>query len=414
MTSNELTPNTTTPSDDGESKTQTLNYSIEEWDDVNLNLDSNILRGIFAYGFEQPSPIQKKALYPMTMRDKNGKRRDIIAQAQSGTGKTGCFTVGVLNNIDFSRAETQALILAPTHELARQICDVLENIGKFCKIQTQLLVGGTSVDSDRQKLDKTPPHVVVGTPGRVHDMIRRKYLKTNKMSVIVCDEADEMLSQGFKDQIYKIFQYMPGDIQVGLFSATVPEELSELTEKFMDKPIRILVKAAQLTLQGIAQYYIKLDDDEQKFNTIKDLFAGMNVSQAIIYCNSTRRVDDLHEAMEAENYPVKKIHGKMEASERKEVNKDFRDGGCRVLITSDLYARGIDVQQVSIVINFDVPKSEHTYLHRIGRSGRWGRKGIAINFLTKHDGARIKHFEEYYNTQIEEMPADWSNHLKNI
>jgi translation initiation factor 4A len=414
MTSNELTPNTTTPSSDGESKTQTLNYSIEEWDDVNLNLDSNILRGIFAYGFEQPSPIQKKALYPMTMKGKNGKRRDIIAQAQSGTGKTGCFTVGVLNNIDFSRAETQALILAPTHELARQICDVLENIGKFCKIQTQLLVGGTSVDSDRQKLDKTPPHVVVGTPGRVHDMIRRKYLKTNKMSVIVCDEADEMLSQGFKDQIYKIFQYMPGDIQVGLFSATVPEELSELTEKFMDKPIRILVKAAQLTLQGIAQYYIKLDDDEQKFNTIKDLFAGMNVSQAIIYCNSTRRVDDLHEAMEAENYPVKKIHGKMEASERKEVNKDFRDGGCRVLITSDLYARGIDVQQVSIVINFDVPKSEHTYLHRIGRSGRWGRKGIAINFLTKHDGARIKHFEEYYNTQIEEMPADWSNHLKNI
>jgi translation initiation factor 4A len=414
MTSLTHTPNTPTSSDDGETKNQSLKYTIEEWDDVNLNLDSNILRGIFAYGFEQPSPIQKKALYPMTMRDKNGKRRDIIAQAQSGTGKTGCFTVGVLNNIDFSRAETQALILAPTHELARQICDVLENIGKFCKIQTQLLVGGTSVDSDRQKLDKTPPHVVVGTPGRVHDMIRRKYLKTNKMSVIVCDEADEMLSQGFKDQIYKIFQYMPGDIQVGLFSATVPDELSELTEKFMDKPIRILVKAAQLTLQGIAQYYIKLDDDEQKFNTIKDLFAGMNVSQAIIYCNSTRRVDDLHEAMEAENYPVKKIHGKMEASERKEVNKDFRDGGCRVLITSDLYARGIDVQQVSIVINFDVPKSEHTYLHRIGRSGRWGRKGIAINFLTKHDGARIKHFEEYYNTQIEEMPADWSNHLKNI
>lgn len=412
MTSNEQTPKSPVSSND-ETK-QSSNYSIEEWDDANLNLDSNILRGIFAYGFEQPSPIQKKALYPMTVRGKNGKRRDIIAQAQSGTGKTGCFTVGTLNNIDFSRAETQALILAPTHELARQICSVLENIGKFCKIQVQLLVGGTSVDSDRQKLDKNPPHVVVGTPGRVHDMIRRKYLKTNKMSIIVCDEADEMLSQGFKDQIYKIFQYMPGDIQVGLFSATVPEELSELTEKFMDNPIRILVKAAQLTLQGIAQYYIKLENDEQKFDTIKDLFAGMNVSQAIIYCNSTRRVDDLHEAMVAEEYPVEKIHGKMEADERKDVNKRFRDGGCRVLVTSDLYARGIDVQQVSIVINFDVPKSEHTYLHRIGRSGRWGRKGIAINFLTKHDGARIKHFEEYYNTQIEEMPADWSNHLKNI
>lgn len=389
-------------------------YSIQEWDDGNLNLDTNILRGIYAYGFEQPSPIQKKALYPMTMIGKDGKRRDIIAQAQSGTGKTGCFTVGTLNNIDFTKSETQALILAPTHELARQICNVIENIGKFCKIGVQLLVGGTSVDSDRQKLDKSPPHVVVGTPGRVHDMIRRKYLKTSKMRIIVCDEADEMLSQGFKDQIYKIFQYMPGDIQVGLFSATVPDELNELTEKFMNNPIRILVKAAQLTLQGIAQYYIKLDSDEQKFDTIKDLFAGMNVSQSIIYCNSTRRVDDLHEAMLAEEYPVEKIHGKMESEDRKATNKRFRDGGCRVLITSDLYARGIDVQQVSVVINFDIPKCEHTYLHRIGRSGRWGRKGIAVNFLTKHDGARIKHFEEYYNTQIEEMPADWSNHLKNV
>ena len=405
------------PPIDGETKTSSgpdKYYSIEEWDDVNLDLDTNILRGIYAYGFEQPSPIQKKALYPMTSRAKDGKRRDIIAQAQSGTGKTGCFTVGTLNNIDFSISETQALILAPTHELARQICSVLENIGKFCKINVQLLVGGTSVDSDRQKLDKTPPHVVVGTPGRVHDMIRRKYLRTDKMVLIVCDEADEMLSQGFKDQIYKIFQYMPGDIQVGLFSATIPDELTELTEKFMNKPIRILVKAAQLTLQGIAQYYIKLDNDEQKFETIKDLFGGMNVSQAIIYCNSTRRVDDLHEAMLADNYPVEKIHGKMEPDERKDTNKRFRDGGCRVLITSDLYARGIDVQQVSVVINFDVPKSEHTYLHRIGRSGRWGRKGIAINFITKHDGARVKHFEEYYNTSIVEMLADWSSHLKNI
>lgn len=399
----------------GEEKTSDMSdYSIQEWDDVRLNLPPEILRGIFAYGFENPSPIQKKALYPMTRVDRNGKRQDIIAQAQSGTGKTGCFTVGALAIIDFEKKETQALILAPTHELATQICGVLESIGKFCGIGIQLLVGGTSVDGDRKKLDDNPPHIVVGTPGRVHDMIRRKYLKTEKMRVIVCDEADEMLSQGFKEQIYKIFQYMPGDIQVGLFSATMPEELTDLTKKFMNKPIRILVKAAQLTLQGIQQYYIKVDNDSQKFDCIKDLFAGLTISQAIIYCNSTRRVDDLHEAMEAEEYPVKKIHGKMEGDERKAVNKDFRDGGCRVLITSDLYARGIDVQQVSIVINFDIPKSEHTYLHRIGRSGRWGRKGIAINFLTKHDGARIKHFEEYYNTQIEEMPADWANHLNNI
>jgi len=392
-------------------RTQNINYNIVDWDDPELGLDTNILRGVYAYGFEKPSPIQKKGIYPLTYREKNGRRRDIIAQAQSGTGKTGCFVIGILQNIDFEKAQTQALILAPTHELAGQIFKVVENIGRFCNTAPQLLVGGTSVDADRKKLDTDVPHIVVGTPGRVHDMIRRKYLKTENMSMLICDEADEMLSQGFKDQIYKIFQYMPATIQVGLFSATIPPELSMLTEKFMNNPISILVKAEMLTLQGIAQYFVRLDGDDQKFTTIKDLFGGLTISQAIIYCNSTRRVDDLHEAMETDGFPVKKIHGKMEGEERKKINEEFRAGGCRVLITSDLFARGIDVQQVSIVINFDVPKSEHTYLHRIGRSGRWGRKGVAINFITKHDGARIKHFEEYYNTQIVEMPADFTSHL---
>ena len=388
-----------------------IRYEINGWDDEKLNLEGRILRGVFSYGFEKPSPIQKSGLYPLTWKNGDGKRKDIIAQAQSGTGKTGCFVIGALQNSDLSKSETQVLILAPTHELARQISAVVVAIGRFCKVKTQLLVGGTSVDADRQKLDENTPHIIVGTPGRVHDMIRRKYLKTEKISMLVCDEADEMLSHGFKDQIYKIFQYMPSSVQVCLFSATIPEELTQLTQKFMNNPTRILVKAEMLTLQGIAQYFIRLDGDEQKFRTIKDLFGGLTISQAIIYCNSTRRVDDLHEAMEAENFPVKKIHGKMDGEERKTITREFRDGGCRVLITSDLFARGIDVQQVSIVINFDIPKSEHTYLHRIGRSGRWGRKGVAINFLTKHDGARIKHFEEYYNTQIIEMPSDFTEHL---
>ena len=242
-------------------------------------------------------------------------------------------------------------------------------------------------------------------------MIRRKYLKTEKIQLIVLDEADEMLSQGFKDQIYKIFQYMQSEIQIGLFSATMPQELDALTGTFMDNPMKILVKADMLTLQGIAQYFIRLDGDENKYDCLKDIFSGLSISQAIIYCNATRRVDDLHEAMLADQFPVQKIHGKMEKQTREKTNKEFRSGACRVLITSDLFSRGIDVQQVSIVINFDVPKSEHTYLHRIGRSGRWGRKGIAVNFVTKHDGARLKQFEEYYNTQIEEMPSNWTEHL---
>ena len=391
--------------------TETTSNTINEWDDSEL-IRANILRGIYAFGFEKPSPIQKKGIIPMIKKNNEGKRRDIIAQAQSGTGKTGCFSVGVLSIIDPDKSWTQALILAPTHELASQIKNVVADIGRFDKINVQLLVGGTSVDADREKLDNNPPHIVVGTPGRVHDMIRRRYLKTEKMEIIVMDEADEMLSHGFKDQIYKIFQYMPGSIQIALFSATMPQECHDLTEKFMENPNKILVKAEQLTLQGIAQYFVRLDGDEQKYLVLKDIFAGLSISQAIIYCNSTRRVDDLHEAMTADEYPVSKIHGKLEESERKETSKQFKNGATRVLITSDLYARGIDVQQVSIVINFDVPKSEHTYLHRIGRSGRWGRKGIAINFITKHDGARLRHFEKYYNTMIEEMPADWTSHIK--
>jgi translation initiation factor 4A len=395
-------------------KTNHTYTEINEWDDPTLNLRPALLRGIYAFGFEKPSPIQKKGLIPLVQPGHKGKRRDIIAQAQSGTGKTACFGVGSLQIIDHELHSTQVLILAPTHELASQIKGVITDIGRFEKVKVQLLVGGTSVDGDRSKLDEDPPHIVVGTPGRVHDMIRRKYLKTEKIDLIVLDEADEMLSAGFKDQIYKIFQYMHNDIQIGLFSATVPETLEQLTARFMRNPIKILVKADMLTLQGIAQYYIRLDSDEHKYATIKDLFEGLTISQAIIYCNSTRRVDDLEEAMVQDNFPVKKIHGKMDEDERKEVHKDFKNGGCRVLITSDLFARGIDIQQVSVVINFDVPKSEHTYLHRIGRSGRWGRKGIAINFVTRHDGAKLKHFEEYYNTQISEMPGDWSKHLNSM
>jgi len=382
-------------------------YNIDQWDDENLDLKQPLLRGIYAFGFEKPSAIQKQALYPMTVRPAN----DIIAQAQSGTGKTGAFVTGTLQIIDEKNPVTQALILAPTHELASQTKQVMDDIGRFLKIKTQLLVGGTSVENDKKQLLENTPHVVIGTPGRVHDMFRRRYLVANTMKVLVIDEADEMLSSGFKEQMYKIFQYMPNEIQIGLFSATMPDDLQELTQKFMRNPIKILVKAEQLTLQGIAQYYINLEDDVQKYECLKDLFQSLTISQAIIYCNSTRRVDDLQEAMEADGFPVKKIHGKMADTERKATHKEFKTGGCRVLITSDLFARGIDVQQVSIVINFDIPRNEHTYLHRIGRSGRWGRKGIAINFQTKHDATRLKKFEDYYQTQIAEMPSDYTKHL---
>lgn len=388
-----------------------MSKMIQSWEDENLDLKTGLLRGIYAYGFENPSPIQKTAVPTMVLERNKDQRRDIIAQAQSGTGKTGAFTISTLQIINEAEKKTQALILAPTHELANQISACVKDLGNYLNIVVQLLIGGTSVDSDKNKLDNDPPHIVVGTPGRVHDMIRRKYLNVNDLKVLVLDEADEMLSTGFKEQMYKIFQFMPNNIQIGLFSATMPEELKVLSKKFMRIPSEILVKNDNLTLQGIAQYFISLDDDHQKYLTIKDLFSQLTISQAIIYCNSTKRVDDLMSAMEEDGFPVKKIHGKMDEKERKETYKDFKSGSSRVLITSDLFARGIDVQQVSIVINFDVPKSEHTYLHRIGRSGRWGRKGVAINFQTKYDGAKLKHFQEYYNTEIREMPSNYAEHL---
>lgn len=385
--------------------------TVQTWEDETLDLKENLLRGIYSYGFEKPSPIQKTAVPTMVSETKEKKRRDIIAQAQSGTGKTGAFTVSTLQIIDENVKNTQALILAPTHELANQICSCVNDLGRYLNVTVQLLVGGTSVDGDKNKLDNNTPHIVVGTPGRVHDMIRRKYFRVDDLKVLVLDEADEMLSTGFKEQMYKIFQFMPNNIQIGLFSATMPADLKMLTTKFMRNPNEILVKNDNLTLQGIAQYYISLDDDHQKYMTVKDLFSQLSIAQAIIYCNSTKRVDDLAQAMEEDGFPVKKIHGKMDEKERKDTHKEFKSGASRVLVTSDLFARGIDVQQVSIVINFDVPKSEHTYLHRIGRSGRWGRKGVAINFQTKYDGAKLKHFQEYYDTQIIELPADYASHL---
>ena len=387
------------------------NYIISGWEDEKLSLNIKLIRGIYSNGFENPSSIQKQVLYPMIKLKDKGKNRDIIAQAQSGTGKTGAFTVGMLELININKNKIQGIILAPTHELAEQINDVVLKLGHYLEIKSLLLVGGTSVELNKKELTNNTPHLIVGTPGRIHDMIRRKYLKTDNAEVIVLDEADEMLSQGFKDQMYKIFQFMPNNIQIALFSATMPPELESLTKAFMEKPVKILVKAEMLTLQGIAQWYVNVENDEQKYLTLKDIFTGISISQAIIYCNSTRRVDDLHEAMVLEEFPVKKIHGKMDETERKNNHNDFRNGSSRVLITSDLFARGIDVQQVSVVINFDVPKSEHTYLHRIGRSGRWGRKGVAINFITKHDSGKIKEFEQYYSTQISEMPGDWTQRI---
>jgi translation initiation factor 4A len=374
---------------------------FNSWDE--LELDNDLLRGIYSYGFEKPSSIQSKAIFPILQGS------DLIAQAQSGTGKTGSFSIGALSKVVISDNSNQILIMAPTHELAHQIASVINGLSSMMNgIRIKTLVGGSSIDDDAEEMRKNPPHIVVGCPGRIYDMIRRRHINANKLKLVILDEADEMLSSGFKEQVYNVFKYLNKNVQIALFSATLPNNIFQITNKFMRNPVKICVKAESLTLEGIKQYFIGVNDDREKYLTLKDLYQHISVSQCIIYANSVKRVIDLYEAMKEDSFPVCCLHSSMDKFEREKVFKDFRSGLSRVLISSNVTSRGIDIQQVGIVINFDVPKDIHNYLHRIGRSGRWGRKGTAINFITRRDVPKIKEIEQYYNTQIEELPLEFS------
>merc|ERR1719432_540181 len=328
-----------------------------------MNLREELLRGIYGYGFEKPSAIQQRAIAPCI------KGFDVIAQAQSGTGKTATFSISILQSIDINSRDCQALILAPTRELAQQIQKVVMSLGDYMGVQCHACIGGTSVREDMRKLE-SGVHIVVGTPGRVYDMISRKYLRTSGIKMFVLDEADEMLSRGFKDQIYDVFRHLDSKIQVILLSATMPADVMDVTTKFMRDPKRILVNKDELTLEGIRQFYVYV------------------------------------EKMHARDFTVSAMHGDMDQKERDVIMREFRSGSSRVLITTDLLARGIDVQQVSLVINYDLPTNRENYSHRIGRGGRFGRKGVAINFVTDDDKRALQDIEKFYNTQIDEMPMN--------
>jgi len=374
------------------------------WDEAidtfdGMEIPEELLRGIYAYGFEKPSAIQQRAIKPTTLG------RDLIAQAQSGTGKTATFAIGTLAKLDAKLRECQALILAPTRELAQQIQKVVIALGDYMDIQVHACVGGTAVRDDIRTL-QAGVHIVVGTPGRVYDMINRRALRLDSIRQFFLDEADEMLSRGFKDQIYDIFKFLPESVQVCLFSATMPLDVLEVTQRFMRDPVRILVKKDELTLEGIKQFYIAVEREEWKLDTLCDLYETLTITQAIIYCNTRRKVDWLQEHMQERDFTVSCMHGDMDQRERDIIMREFRSGSSRVLITTDLLARGIDVQQVSLVINFDLPTNRENYIHRIGRSGRFGRKGVAINFLTEGDVRYLRDIEQFYQTEITEMPMN--------
>lgn len=374
------------------------------WDQVvdnfdNMNLREELLHGIYGYGFEKPSAIQQRAIIPCI------KGYDVIAQAQSGTGKTATFSVAILEKIDINLRECQALVLAPTRELAQQIQKVVIALGDYMNAQCHACIGGTNVREDMARL-QSGVHIVVGTPGRVFDMINRHALDPRAIKQFVLDEADEMLSRGFKDQIYDVFRTLNENIQVILLSATMPPDVLDVTKRFMRNPIQILVKKEELTLEGIRQFYIQVEREDWKMDTLCDLYETLTITQAVIFCNTRRKVDWLTEKMHSRDFTVSAMHGDMDQKERDVIMREFRTGSSRVLITTDLLARGIDVQQVSLVINYDLPTNRENYIHRIGRGGRFGRKGVAINFVTTEDARSLKDIEHFYNTQIEEMPMN--------
>jgi len=345
----------------------------ETFDDMDLPED--VLRGVYGYGFEKPSPIQQKAIKPI----KDG--RDILAQAQSGTGKTGAFTIGSLSRIDPALRKVQVLVLVPVRELATQIEGVVKSIGTHMNISVYSATGGPPIREDIRAIEKGC-QFLIGTPGRIFDLMNRNVLQRENIRVLIFDEADQMLEDRFKEQVMCILQKgFPEQTQIALFSATMDEDVVDIASKILRDPVRILVDASAVPLDGIRQFYVPLDNPDWKLDVLGDLYQQLNISQAIIYCNKRQRADWLSEKMAQMGFPLAVIHGEMDVEERKKRMQAFRRGEVRVIISTDMLARGIDVQQVSLVINYELPVQKENYIHRIGRAGRFGRKGVTINLI---------------------------------
>lgn len=368
----------------------------ESFDD--MNLPDDLIRGIYTYGFEQPSKIQQLAIVPMSTHT------DILAQAQSGTGKTGAFTIGSLSVIDPTLKAPQVLVICPTRELSQQTEKVARSIGQYMQLRVLSATGGNPLRNDIHAL-KTGAQFIVGTPGRIYDLIVRGDLYLTHMKYVILDEADQMLENLFADQIHRIFNTsFPESVHLALFSATMPQDVLEIAEKYLTRPIRILLPQDEVTLEGIKQYYFELEREDLKLQALLDLYQYITINQSLIYVNKRQKAEWLAKQLNAQGFTLEFIHGDMDVAERKKRMDDFRSGHVRVLISTDLLARGIDVQQVSLVVNFEMPLQRENYVHRIGRSGRYGKKGIAINLIYGEERKAVHDIEKHYSTRINELP----------
>jgi ATP-dependent RNA helicase DDX6/DHH1 len=359
-------------------------------------LKRELMMGIFEAGFEKPSPIQEETI-PVALTG-----RDILARAKNGTGKTAAFVIPTLERVNPKNPKTQALLLVPTRELALQTSQVCKTLGKHLGINVMVTTGGTGLRDDIIRLSD-PVHIVVGTPGRILDLASKGVMDLSECPIFVMDEADKLLSPEFTVVIEQLLAFHPKDRQIMLFSATFPLIVKSFMDKHMNNPYEINLMD-ELTLRGITQYYAFVEE-KKKIHCLNTLFSKLQINQSIIFCNSTNRVELLAKKITELGYSCFYSHAKMAQQNRNKVFHDFRAGVCRNLVCSDLLTRGIDIQAVNVVINFDFPKNAETYLHRIGRSGRFGHLGLAINLINWDDRFNMYKIEQELGTEIEAIPA---------
>lgn len=381
------------PKDNRIKTTDVTNTKGNEFEDFCLKRD--LLMGIFEKGWEKPSPIQEASI-PIALTG-----RDILARAKNGTGKTGAYAVPLLERCDPSKDEVQAMCIVPTRELALQTSQILIELSKHIGAKVMVTTGGTNLKDDIMRLYE-PVHIVVATPGRILDLMNKNLVKISKCGILVLDEADKLLSQDFKGMLDSIISHLPNDRQILLYSATFPLTVEQFMKKHLHSPYEINLMD-ELTLKGVTQYYAFVQE-KQKVHCLNTLFSKLQINQSIIFCNSTQRVELLAKKITEIGYSCFYIHAKMNQQHRNRVFHDFRQGLCRNLVCSDLFTRGIDIQAVNVVINFDFPKHAETYLHRIGRSGRYGHLGIAINLITYDDRFSLHKIESELGTEIKPIP----------
>ena len=397
------------PSPDEESWRKNLNLPAKDnryqTEDVTLTrgqefedyfLKRELLMGIFEKGFERPSPVQERAI-PIILQNRN-----VLARAKNGTGKTAAFIIPCLEKTDPVKKHIQVLILIPTRELALQTSAVVRELGKHMKVECMVSTGGTSLKDDIMRLYK-PVHVLVGTPGRILDLSEKGVAILTQCHTLIMDEADKLLSPEFEPLLEKLVLHCSPERQICLFSATFPVSVKKFKDKFIHHPYEINLMD-DLTLKGITQFYAFVEE-RQKVHCLHTLFTKLEINQSVIFCNSVNRVELLAKKITELGYSCFYIHAKMQQSHRNRVFHEFRNGSTRHLVSSDLFTRGIDIQSVNVVINFDFPKTSETYLHRIGRAGRFGHLGLAINLITFDDRFNLYRIESELATEIKPIPT---------